>query len=904
MLLSFMTNFHSSARTIASNNLFPLSTPMTAWRVKEGAMAVFAIATINGSPQGARRYLFDVAPPDVLFGMATRLEGQSHQLIAVAYEETHLVSIALVDWVGQAITEPNGGGESLLECLQQWSDRLGAVIRGADISFNGINVAGLDSLESVCECLERFHADFLLCLHQLDQKEALTRSEQFQLRQQLNQAASDRALDHLTSIFRRQTAASLATGTALLMAAGAVGRAMGMEIRPPAKSEDFQGLKDPLEAIARASRMRTRQVILRGAWWQFDAGPILAYTAQDERPVALLPINGNRYEIFDPEQQRRTPLNANTAQLISPIAYVFYRPFPDKVLTVLEIFKFATKGTLRDVVIVFILGAVTSILGMVIPQATGILIDNAIPNADRGLIFQIGLGLLAVNFGSILLGLVENVATARAQTFAEMQTQAATWDRLLKLPAPFFRNFSIGDLQLRVSGINQLHQILTGTVMSSLFNSFFSLLNLGLLLSYNGKLTLVAIAVAAINIAITFFSFFISRQKMIPMQELAGELSGLTVQLIGAVTKLRVAGAEERAFAYWSQKFSQQLNLTLSTEAIEDGITLFNNILPTVSSVAVYAIAVMLIVEAQAQGERGFSTGTFLAFNVAFGTFVGGVTGLSNAAIQLMTVNVIWERVKPILEAQPEVNDRKADPGILLGEVKLDRVSFRYAPDRPLAINKVTIEAKAGEFIAIVGPSGGGKSTIVRLLLGFEQPEAGTIYYDHRDLSGLDIWALRRQLGVVLQNSRINSGSIFKNISSNAIVTMDEAWAAAKMAGLAEDIEQMPMGMHTVVSEGGSNLSGGQRQRLFIARSLVLKPKILIFDEATSALDNRTQAIVIESLAQLKVTRIVVAHRLSTIRYADRIYVIVGGEVKQVGNFEELMSQPGMFADLMARQMA
>ncbi|MBD2184375.1 NHLP bacteriocin export ABC transporter permease/ATPase subunit [Planktothrix sp. FACHB-1355] len=867
-------------------------------------MAVFAIATINGSPQGARRYLFDVAPPDVLFGMATRLEGQSHQLIAVAYEETHLVSIALVDWVGQAITEPNGGGESLLECLQQWSDRLGAVIRGADISFNGINVAGLDSLESVCECLERFHADFLLCLHQLDQKEALTRSEQFQLRQQLNQAASDRALDHLTSIFRRQTAASLATGTALLMAAGAVGRAMGMEIRPPAKSEDFQGLKDPLEAIARASRMRTRQVILRGAWWQFDAGPILAYTAQDERPVALLPINGNRYEIFDPEQQRRTPLNANTAQLISPIAYVFYRPFPDKVLTVLEIFKFATKGTLRDVVIVFILGAVTSILGMVIPQATGILIDNAIPNADRGLIFQIGLGLLAVNFGSILLGLVENVATARAQTFAEMQTQAATWDRLLKLPAPFFRNFSIGDLQLRVSGINQLHQILTGTVMSSLFNSFFSLLNLGLLLSYNGKLTLVAIAVAAINIAITFFSFFISRQKMIPMQELAGELSGLTVQLIGAVTKLRVAGAEERAFAYWSQKFSQQLNLTLSTEAIEDGITLFNNILPTVSSVAVYAIAVMLIVEAQAQGERGFSTGTFLAFNVAFGTFVGGVTGLSNAAIQLMTVNVIWERVKPILEAQPEVNDRKADPGILLGEVKLDRVSFRYAPDRPLAINKVTIEAKAGEFIAIVGPSGGGKSTIVRLLLGFEQPEAGTIYYDHRDLSGLDIWALRRQLGVVLQNSRINSGSIFKNISSNAIVTMDEAWAAAKMAGLAEDIEQMPMGMHTVVSEGGSNLSGGQRQRLFIARSLVLKPKILIFDEATSALDNRTQAIVIESLAQLKVTRIVVAHRLSTIRYADRIYVIVGGEVKQVGNFEELMSQPGMFADLMARQMA
>ncbi|MFB2835663.1 NHLP bacteriocin export ABC transporter permease/ATPase subunit [Floridanema evergladense] len=902
--MTHLLEFYSDRQVIKSNSPFHLDTNDTAWMLKGGAMAVFAIATINGKEQGVRRHLFDVNSGDVLFSIATVLEGQSHRLIAIAYEETHLGAITLSDWVNQVIDHNNGFQELLFQTLQQWSTRLVGVVQEADISLNSINVEGLDSLESVSECLERFHTDFLLCLHQLDQKEVLRRAEQFQLRQQLNLEASDRALNHLTSIFRRQKAESLGEGTALLMAAGAVGKAMGIEIRPPAKSENLQRLKDPLEAIARASRMRTRQVILRGAWWQFDAGPILAYTAQDQRPVALLPINGNRYEIFDPEQQRRIPLTANTAQLISPIAYVFYRPFPDKVLTVLEIFKFATKGTLRDVVIVFILGAVTAILGMVIPQATGILIDNAIPSADRGLIFQIGLGLLAVNFGSTLLGLVENVATARAQAFAEVQTQAATWDRLLKLPAPFFRKYTIGDLQSRVSGINQLHQILTGTVMGSLFNSFFSLLNLGLLLSYNAQLTLVAIAVAAINIAITFFSFFISRQKMIPMQEMAGELSGLTVQLIGAVTKLRVAGAEERAFAYWSQKFSQQLNLMLSTEAIEDGITLFNNILSTVSSMAIYALAVILIVQAQAQGEKGFSTGTFLAFNVAFGTFVGGVTGLSNAAIQLMTVSVIWERVKPILEAEPEVNDRKADPGILLGEVKLDRVCFRYAPDRPLAIDKVTIEAKAGEFIALVGPSGGGKSTIVRLLLGFEQPEAGTIYYDNRDLAGLDIWALRRQLGVVLQNSRINTGSIFKNISSSAIVTMDEAWAAAKMAGLAEDIEQMPMGMHTVISEGGSNLSGGQRQRLFIARSLVLKPKILIFDEATSALDNRTQAIVIESLAQLKVTRIVVAHRLSTIRNADRIYVIVAGEVKQVGNFEELMSQPGMFADLMARQMA
>ncbi|OCQ90736.1 NHLP bacteriocin export ABC transporter permease/ATPase subunit [Oscillatoriales cyanobacterium USR001] len=897
-------HFHTSKQVIKSNSPFPLDAPDTVWMVKDGAIGIFAIATSNGSLQGTRRYLFDLAPGDVMFGIATALEGKSHQLIAVAYEETNLVSIALVDWIGQVIADLNGTRELLLQPLQQWSDRLVAAIQEVDISLNSINTEGLNTKELISECLDRFHADFLLCLHQLEQKETLTRFEQFSSRLRLNQEASDRAINNLTAIFRRQEAEFFQEETALLLAAGAVGRAMGIEIRPPAKSEDPQRVKDPLAAIARASRIRTRRVILRGTWWEYDSGQILGYTAEKDRPVALLSTDGNRYEIFDPEQKQRIPVNADTAQLISPVAYVFYRSFPDKVANSLEILKFATRGTLRDGAIVLILGVVIAILGMVIPQAMGILIDYAIPSADRGLIWQIALGLLAVNFGSTLLNLVQDVAATRAQTLAEVQTQAATWDRLLKLPPTFFRKYTMGDLQSRVSGINQLNQILTGTVMGSLFQSFFSLLNLGLLLSYNTQLALVAIAVAAVNIAITFFSFFISRQKMIPMQEIRGEISGLTVQLISGITKLRIAGAEERAFAYWSEKFRQQLKLMLSTEVIEDTVTLFNMILPTISSIAVYALAVTLIVQAQAQGQTGFSTGTFLAFNAAFGTFVGGVTGLSSTIIKVMEVNVIWERVKPILEAEPEVNDNKTDPGRLMGRVKVDRVSFRYGEDRPLTLDKITIEAKSGEFIALVGPSGSGKSTIIRLLLGFEQPEEGAIYYDGQDLSGLDIWAIRRQLGVVLQNGRINSASIFENISGGALVTMDEVWEAARMAGFAQDIEQMPMGMHTVISEGGNNLSGGQRQRLLIARSLVLKPRILIFDEATSALDNRTQAIVSESLEQLKVTRIVIAHRLSTIRNADRIYVIVAGEVKQVGNFEELMAKPGMFADLMARQMA
>ncbi|MGL4377602.1 MAG: ATP-binding cassette domain-containing protein, partial [Microcoleaceae cyanobacterium] len=326
-------------------------------------------------------------------------------------------------------------------------------------------------------------------------------------------------------------------------------------------------------------------------------------------------------------------------------------------------------------------------------------------------------------------------------------------------------------------------------------------------------------------------------------------------------------------------------------------------VLPTISSMLIFATAVSLIAQAEAQGNAGLSIGTFLAFNSAFGTFIHGATSLSNTIIELLEVTVLWKRAKPIMEEMPEVDERKSDPGRLVGGVKLDHVSFRYREDGPLNLNQVTIEAKPGEFIALVGPSGSGKSTTVRLLLGFEEPEEGRIDYDGQDLSGLDIYAVRRQLGVVLQNGRINSGSIYENISSGALVTMHEIWEAARMAGFAEDVEQMPMGMHTVVSEGGTNLSGGQRQRLLIARSLVFKPRILIFDEATSALDNRTQATVSESLEQLKVTRIVIAHRLSTIRNADRIYVMVAGEVVQQGSYDELMAQEGMFADLMSRQV-
>ncbi|MBD6616459.1 NHLP bacteriocin export ABC transporter permease/ATPase subunit [Komarekiella sp. 'clone 1'] len=775
------------------------------------------------------------------------------------------------------------------------------------IELETLSTAEIDNPDTLLTGIFRLHVYFLQSLNLLEQQEKEAESHRFQERQQLNHQVMEETLGELSSLLQsRQIATSAQVGAndpdqALLVAAGAVGRTLGITIRPPAKSEDLKRVQDPLQAIARASRLRTRTIALQGQWWKKDCGAMLAYTMEDNHPVALLPVSDTRYEIFDPIERSRTLVNTKSATKLALTGYTFYRPLPDKVLTTFDLLKFALQGHYKELMIVLIAGVATTLLGMITPQATAVLIDSAIPDANRGLLVQIALALLATAFGSTLFQLAQGFAIMRVETFADASTQAAVWDRLLNLKASFFRQYSIGDLNSRVSAISQIRQKLSSTVLRSIFTSLFALLNLGLLFYYNGSLALIATFVAFINITITLVSGISTLRKVRPLLELQGQLFGVMVQLINGVTKLRVAGAEARAFAFWGKQYSQQIKWMLSTQGIEDFLAVVNKILPVLTTATLFWFAASLLEQAPSQ-DGGLSTGVFLAFNAAFGTFISGATSLSSTIIDVLKVVPLWERAQPILEAKPEVDSEKADPGRLSGRVVVDHVIFRYRDDGPLTLDDVSIHAEPGEFIAFVGASGSGKSTLFRLLLGFDVPESGTIYYDGQDLAGLDVHAVRRQLGVVMQNSRLTSASIFENIASGAMITMDEAWEAARMAGFAEDVESMPMGMHTVISEGGTNISGGQRQRLLIARSLVLKPKILLFDEATSALDNRTQAIVSQSLERLKVTRIAIAHRLSTIRNADRIYVFQNGRVVQEGNFNQLANQAGLFAQLMARQ--
>jgi NHLM bacteriocin system ABC transporter ATP-binding protein len=948
------------------NETILLNDPQTFWLVKSGALALFAITVKDDIPEGRRRYLFTVSSNQAVFSTTANTERQliavsmeETELVKVSAEDfsrliangdSSMVNL-LEDWIHQLgsalsdittptipvkleginyfsldseeIFQPCQGAVSWVRIQQGYATWMGfeqLPLSGASVimplssdmwlqaanrlELSTFNTLEIRDIESILQGLTQLVTYFLDCIDLLDASEFSVELFRFQEKERLNSQVVDETLLKLASILQQKKTIELTHSVssddpnqALLTAVGAVARASGITIYPPAKSESRRA-QDPLEAIARTSRIRMRKIALTDKWWKKDSVGILAYTIKDDRPVALLPTNGN-YEIFDPVEGTRTSINARNAPKLAPSGWIFYASLPNKRLKFPDLLGFALFGHYKELIIIILTGVAVAILGMLTPGATAILIDSAIPDANQLLLLEIGLGLLAAAFGETLFQLAQAFAIMRLDAFAQSSTQAAIWDRLLNLKTSFFRSYSIGDLNSRVSSITQIHQKLSSTVLKSIFSSFFSLLNLGLLFYYSPLLAVLACLVAVVNIAVTIVSGIISVRKIRPLVELQGEIFGLMVQLMNGVAKLRVSGAEGRAFAHWGQQYHQQIKLLLNIQVIEDTVTIINKILPPLTNAAVFAIAVSLLQKSQ---TGGFSIGTFLAFNTAFGSFVSGATTLSSTVVDVLEVVPLWKRAEPILLAEPEVNNAKTDPGKLSGKLRIDHIVFRYRNDGALTLDNVSIHAEPGEFIAIVGPSGSGKSTLFRLLLGFETSKAGAVYYDGQDLAGLDVYAVRRQLGVVMQNSRMMSGSIFDNIASNALISMEEAWEAAEMAGLAEDIQAMPMGMHTVISEGATNLSGGQRQRLLIAKALALKPRILLFDEATSALDNKTQAIVSQSLERLQVTRIAIAHRLSTIRNAHRIYVLQDGRVVQQGSFEQLAQESGLFAQLMARQ--
>ncbi|PAP81935.1 NHLP bacteriocin export ABC transporter permease/ATPase subunit [Rubrivirga sp. SAORIC476] len=713
-------------------------------------------------------------------------------------------------------------------------------------------------------------------------------------------AALAEGSSHLASILLPNAdAVEAEAADALMTAAMRVGRALGVEIEaPPAR--DLAARRDRVGEIARASRLRVRKVVLSGDWWRADVGPVLGMAmpegaGQAPRPVALLRRKGKTVLLDGADQ---TVVTEAVADRVHPVAFTFYRPFPDRALSALDVARFGLAGGSRDLGAILAVGLVVGLLGLLTPYVTGELFQTAIPEADRGLLFQLIGALVASALGTAAFHATRGLALLRLESRMDVTVQAAVWDRLLKLPTGFFRRFTAGELASRAGAISSIRQLLSGATITSLLSAVFSVTYVGLMLWYSVTLSLWAIGLTGIALTCTLVASWVQLRHQREVSEVQSRLQGRVLQFLTGLTKLRVAGAEAKAFSHWARDFGRQRALQVRAKRSANGLGTFNAAFPIVSSLVLFAVV--------ASGDEGplLPIGTFVAFHAAYASFTAAVLSLSGAFTSVLMAIPLYEQAEPILTALPEVDATKADPGELTGRLGVEHATFRYDPEGSPILQDVTIRAEPGEFVALVGPSGSGKSTVLRLLLGFETPEAGAVLYDDHDLAEIDVQAVRRQLGVVLQSGGLMQGDLFTNIVGSSGATHDDAWEAARMAGFDRDVQKMPMGMHTVVSEGGTTLSGGQRQRLMIARAIVGKPRLLFFDEATSALDNHTQATVSRSLEALEATRIVVAHRLSTIQNADRIYVIDRGRVVQEGTYDELLAVPGLFADLAARQLA
>lgn len=465
--------------------------------------------------------------------------------------------------------------------------------------------------------------------------------------------------------------------------------------------------------------------------------------------------------------------------------------------------------------------------------------------------------------------------------------------RILSLPVAFFKNYSSGDLASRVQYMNSLCDMLISTVLSTGLTSLFSLVYIGQIFSYTPVLAIPALLIVGITVLFSFIASFVQMKILTRQMELAAKEKGTSYALISGIQKIKLAGAEKRAFARWGNQYAKQAELVYNPPLFLKITTVVSTGISLAGTLVMYFTAVRFQV----------SVADYFAFNTAYGMLSGAFFALNGIAANIAQIKPVLEMVKPILGTAPEIEEGRQVLTRIHGGIELNNVSFRYHDSMPYVVDNLSLKIRSGQYVAIVGSTGCGKSTLLRLMMGFETPQKGAIYYDGKDLNTIDQKSLRRKIGVVMQNGKLFQGDIFSNIAIGAPqLTMDEAWEAAEKAGIAEDIRHMPMGMFTIVSEGGGGISGGQRQRLLIARAIASKPKILMFDEATSALDNISQKVVSESLDKLKCTRIVIAHRLSTIRQCDRILVLDKGHIIEDGTYEELIEKNGFFAELVSRQ--
>ena len=658
--------------------------------------------------------------------------------------------------------------------------------------------------------------------------------------------------------------------------------------------EELENMNEQLEYLMRPYGIMRRSVILESGWYKDAIGAMLGIRKDNGTVVALIPSGFSGYEYFDLESGKYIKVKKSNEDLFEDEAIAFYKPFPLKSLTIKDLIVYIAQVlSVSDYVAIALATLAVSLLGMLTPKINNILFSVVVTSGSVRLLIGIAIFAICLSLTSLIISSVKSLISARINTKLSISIEAATMMRLMSLPADFFKNYSSGELQERAGNISSLCDMLVSTILNTGLTSAFSLIYIYQIFVYAPGLVIPSLIITFITIIFFVVSALMQMKISVKQMELGGRESGMTYALISGVQKIKLAGAEKRAFARWANLYAERISYSYNPPAFLKLNPVISSAISLTGTLVMYYMAV----------KTGVSVAEYYAFNTAYGMVSGAFMSLSSIALTFAQIKPILERVKPLLDAKPEISEGKQVITRLSGAVEMNNVSFRYNESMPNVIDNLSLKIRPGQYVAIVGKTGCGKSTLMRLLLGFEKADRGAIYYDGKDINSLDLKSLRRKIGSVMQNGKLLQGDIYSNITISAPwLTMDEAFEAAEKAGIAEDIRRMPMGMHTMISEGSGGISGGQRQRLMIARAIAPKPKILMFDEATSALDNITQRQVCEALDAMKCTRIVIAHRLSTIKQCDRIIVLDGGHIVEDGTYRELIDNKGYFYELVERQ--
>lgn len=664
-------------------------------------------------------------------------------------------------------------------------------------------------------------------------------------------------------------------------------------VRPCALPHDVTEMEEQMEYLCRPNGVMYRSVKLGKNWYRDAVGAFLGKLKTGE-VVALIPDKLGRYGFFNPSTQKRVKLGRKTQELLEEDAYCFYQPFPQKKIGIPSLIRYIL-STMDLSVKVFVLAItlVATLIGMLTPKLTRILYADVLESKSLRLLLAMATFYICVSLSMLFIRGIKALSMNRISTQLDVSVQAATMARVLSLPPSFFKNYSSGEITTRAQSINSLCTTLVQTFLSIGLTSLFSFLYITQVFVYAKELVVPALCITFATLVFSIVSS-VAQMKISKVQlELSGKMSGMTYQLLTGVQKIKLSGSETRAFSRWLNHYTEESKLTYHPPKF----LLFNGVISTtismIGTIVMYFFAV----------QSNISVADYTAFNSAYGMLSGAIMNVANIALTTARIKPILDMAKPILDAEPEISEGKQIITKISGGMELSHVSFRYEENSPLVINDLSLKIQPGQYVAIVGKTGCGKSTLLRLLLGFEKPQKGAIYYDGKDIENVDLRSLRKKIGVVMQNGKLFQGDIYSNIVISApSLSVNDAWKAAEIADIAEDIRKMPMGMHTIISEGAGGISGGQKQRLMIARAVAPNPKILMFDEATSALDNITQKKVSEALGSLKCTRIVIAHRLSTIKQCDRIIVLDGGKIIEDGTYDELLAIRGSFYELVERQ--